>query len=90
MIKLRDDIVDLRNGFLPNDEDDSLSRILGSAAASRNRGQKREPRPRGRQPGQKVGPRKAAELTGDIKMRLGKAHDLFNGQDYGEASATLM
>jgi general transcription factor 3C polypeptide 3 (transcription factor C subunit 4) len=90
MIKLRDDIVDLRNGFLPNDEDDSLSRILGSATASRNRGQKREPRPRGRQPGQKVGPRKAAELTGDIKMRLGKAHDLFNGQDYGEASATLM
>ncbi|TAQ84390.1 hypothetical protein B7494_g7286 [Chlorociboria aeruginascens] len=50
----------------------------------RGRHQGSTSRPRGRPPGPR-GPRKAAEPTGDIKWRLGKASEAFINEEYIEA-----
>lgn len=58
-------------------------------AVSRKIGQKREPRPRGRQAGVKIGPRKNAELSGDLKLRLSRAVALQQEAKYMEAKEEL-
>jgi len=87
--KLRTDIENLRHGPSLDDDDIDLSSILDGTSMPRRKAQQREPRPRGRQPGQKVGPRKAAELSGDIKLRLAKAVALYEAENYVEVVGAL-
>lgn len=70
------------------DDDDPLATML-DGAVSRKIGQKREPKPRGRQAGVKIGPRKNAELSGDLKLRLSRAVALQQEAKYIEAKEEL-
>ncbi len=83
--KLRAEVLQLREDHASDDEDRDVSKLLGISAA-RKRKNGKIPKPRGRRPGVKVGPRKAAELTGDLKMRLHHAEDAFMAGEYYETA----
>lgn len=84
MKKLRNDILQLRNS-----NQNFSSTLDGTAPRTKKKpNRSKEIAPRGRQHGQKVGVRKAAELSGDIKRRLARAVTLFqNEQEYEAAEA---
>jgi general transcription factor 3C polypeptide 3 (transcription factor C subunit 4) len=95
LAKAKDDIQNFRASRIPEDQDDSLA--LGfklpdggqpGTPSGRGRNRLRGFRPRGGFRGER-GPRKAAEPTGDIKLRLGKASEAFIAGNYQEARAIV-
>lgn len=76
---LKSNLMNLKDG-------DLLSTGLGALSAlGRLDGDEKAARPSGKGSGLLRGPRKAAEPTGDIKLRLGQATEAFLAEDYAGA-----